>query len=154
MHGHVPLSSSPSALPLLPQLFVTPVHPGGAQGLRNSLIPSLVETAEHRHFLCTQRGPSTTLVTLENPPRHPKPTQKPMLLLPVSCTVTWPAAQLSLPFVSTPERLLHQTPLLSAPKSHCGGASSWCLSRALGCEHSPAKHPQPSMPQSLNKQQG
>lgn len=147
MHRHVPLSCHPLSAPP-PPVICHPFHPGGAQGLRNTQILPVAESAEHRHSVSTRRAarPAQPLLDTENPPRHPKPIPKLLLLLPASCTVTEPAAQLSLPFLSTPKRLLHQTPLLLSPKSHSGGVSSWCLSRALGCEHSPAKHPKPSYP--------
>lgn len=97
------------------------------------------DRAEDRHFLCRQRGCQVSTTLIRHRRTHsaipnPSESQAAMLLLPSSRTA------LSLPF--PPKRLLHQNPLLSPQKSHTVGISSWCLTGELGCEGSPAKHPQ------------
>lgn len=47
-----------------------------------------------------------------------------------------------------------EPPLAFSPKTPLWWDLQLVLSRALGCEHSPAQHPQPSIPQGLSKQQG
>lgn len=128
-----------------PPQFFNSVHPTVAevQGTQKYIDPtSCRDRAEDRHFLCTQGrwpGEHNSYETPKNPPSHPKPIRKPSCNAPaatdrlLSCTSPRP---------SPPKRLLHQTPLLSPPKSHSIGVSSWCFTRELGCEHSPAKHPQ------------
>lgn len=91
---------------------------------------------------------STTFVRYRRTPTQ-IPQTHPKANAPAACGLHSDMASSS---AEPPLSLLHQTPLLSAPKSHCGDVSRWCLSRALGCEHSPAKHPQTSW--GLNKQQG
>lgn len=117
-----------------------------ATGLKNTLIPPLAETEQRTGtFSVHKKGflVSTTLIRhWRTHPAIPNPSESQAATLRHRPTATRSAAQLYLPPPFTPKRLLHQNPLLSPPKSHGGGVSSRCLTRGLGHERSPAKHPQ------------